>query len=275
MVASRPDWHWTQVVTPGRARRRRSGMTSPHSTHSSVPGPEGSRDGAAQEADVTDPILRSNWRGLFSWYTLTESVWNTSSSLHHQPYSYSKTVAEKEAWRLVEQQQTPGRWDLVVVNPSLVMGPGINPFGTSESFNIVKQLGDGTMKMGAPDLEIGVVDVRDLAEAHYQAAFRPEAEGRHIISAETSSILAMGKLLAKRFGKAYDFPKKPLPKALVWLVGPLVGFSRKMVQRNLGYAWKADNSKSKQALGMTYRPVEQSITDFFQQMINHDLVSPH
>ena len=161
------------------------------------------------------------------------------------------------------------------VDPALVIGPGINPFGTSESFNIVKQLGDGTMKMGAPDLEIGVVDVRDLAEAHYQAAFRPEAEGRHIISAETSSILAMGKLLAKRFGKAYDFPKNPLPKALVWLVGPLVGFSRKMVQRNLGYAWKADNSKSKQALGMTYRPVEQSITDFFQQMINHDLVSPH
>ena len=38
-------------------------------------GPEGSRDGAAQEADVTDPILRSNWRGLFTWYTLTESVY--------------------------------------------------------------------------------------------------------------------------------------------------------------------------------------------------------
>lgn len=207
--------------------------------------------------------------------TLNESVWNTSSTLHHQAYSYSKTVAEKEAWRLVEAQATPNRWDLVVVNPSLVIGPGVNPFGTSESFNIVKQLGDGTMKMGAPDLEIGVVDVRDLAEAHFEAAFRPEAEGRHIISAETSSILALGKLLGKRFGRAYAFPKKALPKGLVWLVGPLVGFSRKMVQRNLGYSWKADHSKSKQALGVTYRPVEQSITDFFQQMIDHDLVSPH
>lgn len=207
--------------------------------------------------------------------TLTESVWNISSSLRHQPYSYSKTVAEKEAWRQVENQQTPGRWELVVVNPSLVIGPGLNPFGTSESFTIVKQLGNGTMKRGAPDLEIGVVDVRDLAEAHFQAAVRSEAEGRHIISAETSSILALGQLLARRFGKAYNFPKKPLPKALVWLVGPLVGFSRKMVQRNLGYPWKADHSKSKQALGLSYRPVEQSITEFFQQMIDHDLVSPH
>jgi nucleoside-diphosphate-sugar epimerase len=207
--------------------------------------------------------------------TLNESVWNTSSSVKHQAYSYSKTVAEKEAWHLVEQQKKPGRWDLVVVNPSLVIGPGINPFGTSESFNIVKQLGDGTMRMGAPDLEIGVVDVRDLAEAHFQAAFRPEAEGRHIISAETSSILALGKLLNKRFGRAYDFPKKPLPKGLVWLIGPLVGFSRKMVQNNLGYSWKADHSKSVQALGMHYRPVEESITAFFQQMIDHDRVSPH
>ena len=29
---------------------------------------------------------------------LTEDLWNTSSSLDHQPYSFSKTVAEKEAW---------------------------------------------------------------------------------------------------------------------------------------------------------------------------------
>ena len=36
-----------------------------------------------------------------------ETVWNESSSLEHNPYSYSKTVAEREAWR--EQRATDRR----------------------------------------------------------------------------------------------------------------------------------------------------------------------
>ena len=30
----------------------------------------------------------------------TEKIWNTSSGLSHQPYSYSKTLAEKTAWEI-------------------------------------------------------------------------------------------------------------------------------------------------------------------------------
>jgi len=39
-----------------------------------------------------------------------------------------------------------------------VRDPGISPTATSESFNIFRQMGDGTMKMGAPPMEIGVFD---------------------------------------------------------------------------------------------------------------------
>ena len=123
---------------------------------------------------------------------LTEAVWNTTASLEHQPYSYSKTLAEREGWRLAEAQT---QWTLVVVNPSLVIGPGIYPRPTSESFNIVRQLGDGTMKMGAPRAGFGVVDVRDLAQAHLAAAFTPGAEGRHIVSGHNTDLLALGQSL--------------------------------------------------------------------------------
>ena len=41
--------------------------------------------------------------------TLTEAIWNESSSLEHQPYSYSKTVAEKAAWEAVKAQKDPDR----------------------------------------------------------------------------------------------------------------------------------------------------------------------
>ena len=89
--------------------------------------------------------LKSTPNGVF-----TEEVWNTSSSIDHQAYSYSKLLAEKEAWRINESKS---RWDLVVINPSLVMGPAVNPKTiTSESFRLLKQFGDGTLKSGVPKM---------------------------------------------------------------------------------------------------------------------------
>ena len=127
---------------------------------------------------------------------LTEDVWNTSSSLSHVPYSYSKTVAERAAWDIVKQQD---RWDLVVVNPSLVLGPGLNPEATSESFNLLRQLGDGRMKSGMPDIGCGAVDVRDVAEAHLRAAYLPGARGRHIISGHDTSLPGLAEVLRLKY----------------------------------------------------------------------------
>ena len=200
--------------------------------------------------------------------TATEMHWNTTSSISHQPYSYSKTIAEKEAWEIANRQT---RWDLVVINPSLVIGPGISPINTSESFNIIRQFGDGNLKMGVPGFDFGMVDVRDLGIAHYLAGFTPNAKGRHIISAERKTLLELSKYLKNHFGNKYPFPKKELPKFLVWILAPVVGIKRKMVRNNIGYPWKVDNSKSIKELGMTYTPVEKSIVDFFQQMIDNNV----
>ncbi|EAV45505.1 putative dehydrogenase [Stappia aggregata IAM 12614] len=197
---------------------------------------------------------------------LTEDVWNTSASLDYQPYSYSKTLAEQEAWKIAEAQD---RFKLVTVNPSLVIGPALNDRPTSESFNIVRQMGDGTMKRGAPKLGLGVVDVRDLARAHMEAGFREDADGRHIISGHNTNILELGKALIEKYGDRYPVPRQSLPKWIVWLVGPIVGdISRKFVANNVDVKWRADNTKSKRALGMTYRPMKTSMEEMFQQMID-------
>jgi len=137
--------------------------------------------------------------------TATEENWNTTSSLKHQAYSYSKTLAEKEAWKIADAQD---RWDLVVINPSFVLGPGISPVNTSASFDIVKQIGDGTMKSGLPAFNFGMVDVRDIAKAHMKAAFTPEAKGRHIVSASEHYLLELAQILKNKYGDAYPFPKK-------------------------------------------------------------------
>lgn len=198
--------------------------------------------------------------------TLTERNWNETSSLDHQPYSFSKVQAEKTAWEIAGAQNG---WRLVTVNPSLVMGPTLSGKSTSESHSLVKRLGDGTLKAGAPPLELGMVDVRDVAEAHMRAGFVEHADGRFIASAGTFSFLDLAKMLRAHFGDDWPFPKRELPKWLLWLVGPLVdgSLSRKMISRNMGYPWKADNSKSREQLGLEYGPVSKAATDMFQQMI--------
>ncbi len=202
----------------------------------------------------------------------TEDIWNTSSSLKHGAYSYSKTVAEQEAWKINKAQN---RWDLVVINPSLVMGPAINPHAvTSESFNLIKQFGDGSMKSGVPKMGWGVVDVRDLAVAHYQAGFVPEAKGRHITSGHNTSYLGMAQALESKYGNTYPIPKKEMPKWLLWLIGPMVSkvITRTFVSKNIGYSWIGDNSKSKKELGITYRPLEETMVDMFQQLIDEKII---
>ncbi len=196
--------------------------------------------------------------------TLTEEIWNTSSSLEHQPYSYSKTLAEKEAWKLASEQNN---WDLVTINPSFVIGPGINPNGTSESFSIFKQIGKGDFKMGAPEMNIGCIDVRDLAEAHYRAGFTPEAKGRYIISSEDTGFLQLASVIRKKYPN-YPIGTKKVPKWLLWLIAPTVGMTRSEVSKNIGYPWHASNEKSVRELNMTYRPVEQSAVEFFQFLID-------
>jgi len=205
---------------------------------------------------------------------ITEEVWNTTSSLEYQPYSYSKTLAEKKAWEI---QKSQNQWDLVTINPSLVLGPALNAGSvTSESYNILTQLADGTMKMGAPKMGIGLVDVRDVAEAHFQAGFNPKAKGRYITSAHNTNLLEMALTLSPKFGDKYPIPKKALPKWLLMLVGPMVNkaFSRKFNKNNINVEWKADNSKIKNELGMSFLPMQKTMEDSFQVLIEHNIVQP-
>jgi nucleoside-diphosphate-sugar epimerase len=200
--------------------------------------------------------------------TLTEEIWNTTASIEYQPYSYSKTLAEKKAWEMNKGQK---QWDLVTINPSLVMGPPLNPHATtSESFTILKQLGDGTFKSGAPKMGIGLVDVRDVAEAHYKAGFMPSASGRYITSAHNTNLYEITKTLLPKYGKNFPLPKSAAPKWLLMLIGPMLNkaLTKKFIRNNMNVEFKADNSRIKNELGISFRPMKETMEDSFQELVD-------
>ena len=199
----------------------------------------------------------------------TEEQWNSSSSIKHQPYAYSKTLAEKEAWEIQKKQN---QWDLVVINPGFVLGPSLSKRTDGESTSFILQLLSGAFKSGAPDLIFGAVDVREVAQAHLLAGLTPNASGRHILVEGCYSILDMAARFQKAFPNKYKLPKKTLPKFLLYLVGPFIGFSWRFVSNNVGHPMAFDNSYSKKDLNLSYRPMLETLRDQAEQLERDSLL---
>lgn len=246
-----------------------------------VKGTQNVLDTASQTPSVKRVVVTSSCASIYTDASdcakapngiLTEAIWNTTSSLEYQPYSYSKTLAEKKAWELNQKQS---QWDLVTINPCLILGPPLNPQSiTSESFNILKQLGDGTMKMGAPKMGIGLVDVRDVAEAHFKAGFTPKAHGRYITAGHNTDFLELGLVLGPKFGDQFPLPKKALPKWLLMLIGPMTNklFTRQFIRNNVNIPWNADNSKIKEELNINFKPLQTTMEDSFQVLVDEKIL---
>jgi nucleoside-diphosphate-sugar epimerase len=200
----------------------------------------------------------------------TEKEWNITSSAEHQPYACSKTIAEKEAWTIVEKQD---RWELVVINPGWVLGPSVSKRTDSFSISTMIQFGDGTFKNGVPELWNGIVDVRDVASAHIKAGYTPKTRGRHTLVNTEVTLLDIANILRRQFGDGYPFPRRQAPKFLFWLIAPLYDHTRKYVSRNVGIRIKFDTSYSKSDLGIAYIPLEQTVSEHFQQILDDGLLN--
>ncbi len=200
----------------------------------------------------------------------TEDLWNSSSSLKNQPYAYSKTLAEKEAWKIAGEQD---QWDMVTIHPAFVMGPSLTKTSQSQSLTFIKQMMSGEFKMGVPPFTFGLVDVRDVSKAHIAAGFTPEANGRYITSRkEGVGFLDMGLALREKYGDKYKLPKKALPKFLLYIFGPLRGFSWNYLRNHLGYKPRFDNTRTEKELGIKFRPWKDTLVDHAEQMIADGIV---
>ncbi|KAM3691702.1 hypothetical protein ACJW31_08G033200 [Castanea mollissima] len=81
-----------------------------------------------------------------------------------QWYMLSKTLAEENAWKFAKEKGI----DIVTINPAMVIGPLLQP-----TLN--------TRAQTFPNVTFGWVDVKDVANAHFQAYEIPTASGRYCL----------------------------------------------------------------------------------------------
>lgn len=245
------------------------------------PAKEGTRnvlEAANRTPTVKRVVLTSSVAAIYGDYVdielapggiFTEKEWNVTSSAKHQPYAYSKTIAEKEAWAITKEQD---QWDLLTINPGWILGPSMSKRKDSMSISTMIQFGDGAYKTGVPELWNGIVDVRDVASAHIKAGYTPEASGRHITSSGEATLFDLAKILQKHSGDSYPFPRRQAHKFVFWLIAPIFGYTREYVSKNVGTHIKLDNSYSKADLGMSYITIEQTVKEHFQQILDDGLL---
>jgi dihydroflavonol-4-reductase len=195
-------------------------------------------------------------------HVLTEADWNTRSTLDRNPYFLSKTMAEREAWAFVEAHRPA--WDLVVINPFLVIGPSLSR-ALNTSNKVIADLLNGVYP-AILGITWGIVDVRDVATAHIRAMDARSAHGRYLCAAGLFSAHQVVALLRSNGYDNYRLPRINLDHPVGHLLAKLAAYGqsrgvRQYLLTHLGRVPRFDNSKIRSDLAMTFRPVDQSLLE--------------
>jgi len=220
---------------------------------------------AAAAARVTRVVLTSSMGAVSDepakQRVLTEDDWNEQSSLRRNPYYFSKAEAERAAWRFVWDKRPP--FDLIAINPYMILGPSIGP-RLSASNAVIRDILTGVYP-GILSLSWGIVDVRDAAVAHVLAMEHGHATGRYICAGGTLSMAEIIALLRDAgYETGYKLPRLDLTstlgnmavKALSYTQAPGTG---SYLRTHLGKVMRYDTSKIQRDLGITFRPAADCV----------------
>jgi len=201
-------------------------------------------------------------------YVYTEDDWNIDSSLTRNPYYYSKVLAEKAAWKWMTEN-TP-KFELVVINPSVVMGPEMNPTALNTSNGMIVDFMTGKYP-GIFQLGWGIVDVRDVAKAHLLAIKNPKSRGRYITCNKTILMQELIVMLRKHYPN-YKYPSADLACDIGSSLLKLGSYFQpagtgSYLRTNLGKIPQFDSSKVRQNLGIEFMDMETTITDTAKDLI--------
>lgn len=229
---------------------------------------------SAARAGVKTLVLTSSVAAICdepeAGHVYTEEDWNRCSSVTRNPYYYSKTVAEQAAHDFLKERE-PG-FELVVINPYMVIGPSLTP-SLNTSNGIFRDLLQGVYPVKM-NLAWGFVDVRDVAHAHVLGLTAPGASGRYLCAAETLTLHELVALLRESISGPHKLPgidlSGPFGTALMRVAALFQpAGTRSFLRTHLGRRLDFDNRRIREQLGLEFRPVRETIIETVQDLAHH------
>ncbi|MDH3189824.1 MAG: NAD-dependent epimerase/dehydratase family protein, partial [Acidimicrobiia bacterium] len=215
--------------------------------------------------NAVDACLRSGVRRLVhtsSAVTLGErrGTVGNEGSLHRGSF-----LSEYERTKYLGEQALfahKGDLEVVSVNPSSVQGPG-RATGTGR---IILDVINGRLKY-LVDTRISLVDIEDCATGHVLAALKGREGHRYVLSGPSVTVRSALETAGSIIGRKLDPTFLPgwLVTAAVQVIDPVarvlgneLPFCPEMV-RVLRFGHSYDGSRAVGELGVSYRPIEETI----------------
>jgi dihydroflavonol-4-reductase len=228
---------------------------------------------AARDAGVKRLVLTSAFGAVGCGHAsrarpFDESDWsNLEGDL--APYQRSKTLAELAAWDFVKREGNG--LEMAAINPTAVLGPALGA-DYSHSIRLIKNMMDG--QPGAPKINSGFVDVRDVADLHVRAMLTKTANGERFlaISGHSLWLADVARILRKRMGPAAaKVSTRVLPSWLVRL-GAWNNPQMKAIIPMLGIDMNATSAKAEALLGWKPRSTEEAIVATAESLVRLNLL---
>ncbi|HAD98430.1 MAG TPA: hypothetical protein DCG19_13550 [Cryomorphaceae bacterium] len=178
---------------------------------------------------------------------------------HNSVYARSKYRAELEVWRGIQEGL-----NAVIVNPSIILGPGNWQQGSPALFH--------TIAKGFKYYTLGTnayVDVRDVAEVMIRLMESEVSGQRFVVAAENLSYKKFFEYVAESLEvKAPNTEVLPRMSAIIWRMEKLRSFitgKKPVVTRETAHTaqhtYYYDSNKIKKTLGFEFRPVRETVED--------------
>lgn len=181
-------------------------------------------------------------------------------------YIRAKTEGERVAWRVAGELGM----NLVTVLPGGIVGPGFTR--NTPSIDVIEMISRGALRLGVPDMNYPLVDVRDVVAAHLLAAER-DCEGRFaVINDVQPTFRAMAETM-HAIDPKIPLPMMTMPRLLTKMLPLVDGLNRlllgtpRTLSRELagsldGKIWNISNRRIKETLGWRQSiPMEQALRD--------------
>jgi dihydroflavonol-4-reductase len=192
------------------------------------------------------------------------------------PYYRSKYYGEREALEANE----PGTFDVVVVNPSLLLGPGdLRGSSTGD----IRQFLEGEI-LAVPRGGLALVDVRDAARAMANAMTRGRAGARYLLNAGNLPFESFFRRLSQISG--VPAPRLPLPRSgavaasatrlfarALATVGGTLPMDSASVEMATHY-WYCDSTLAVNELGFAPRDVADTLRDTVDDLVLRGVAYP-
>jgi dihydroflavonol-4-reductase len=184
---------------------------------------------------------------------LTEDDWSDSAD----PYCVSKRESERAAWDYAQDQQL----NLVALCPGIVLGPNFYKH-TPSTINVAAFV-NNQIPFRVP-MQLSVVDVRDVAEAHILAYENTKASGRYLIGG-TNVPDVIGVL--KELDPEMVMPERRLTVQEARQLAEKTGLPAELVGQPYFYSDRRIQSE----LGWKPRPVTQTLQDTIEWIKSREL----